>query len=67
MVVTVLDGSVEVWTPDETRETVIVEKNHELQITSEGLGEPYEIDPDEIDDWWSGESEWFIFLSLIMK
>ncbi len=50
-IVTVLDGSIEVSTPDGT-DSVLVEKNNELQVTAEGLGEPYPIDPDEVDKWW---------------
>lgn len=63
-VVTVLEDSVEVSSLD-GEQRVILEENYELQATSEGLGEPYPIDPDEIDDWWN--SKWYIYLSTIMK
>lgn len=65
-IVTVLDGSVEVSTPNEPDETVQVEKNYEVQVTSEGVGEPYEIDPNDIDDWWS-MYEPVLYLPLISR
>lgn len=61
--VSVLDGSVEVSSPD-AADGVIVEENHQVQATSEGLGEPYAIDPNEVDRWWSTH---FVFLPLVLK
>lgn len=64
--VTVLDSSVEVSTRDDPDETVVVATNQQLQVTSEGLGEPDEIDPDTIDDWWN-VNEYFYYFSLITR
>ena len=56
MIVTVLSGSVEVTSLD-GKQTIILEENQELHATTDGLGEAYQIDPDEIDDWWSDETQ----------
>lgn len=61
--VSVLEGSVEVSSRD-AADGVIVEENHQVQATSEGIGEPYAIDPNEVDRWWSAH---FVFLPLVLK
>lgn len=61
--VSVLEGSVEVSTRDAT-DSVIVEEYYQLQATPEGIGEPYPIDPDDVDSWWSRR---FVFLPLVLK
>ena len=49
--ITALEHSVEVSTPDGT-ESVIVPENHAVLATAAGLGEPHPIDPGSVDRWW---------------
>jgi hypothetical protein len=65
-IVTVLDSSVEVSMRDDPDESVMVEMNQELQVTTEGLGEPYEIDPNDVDDWWTA-NDFLYYFSLILN
>jgi hypothetical protein len=50
--ITVLEGSVEVSTPDGSQ-SFMVGLDYQIIATAEGLGEPYQIDPNEVLDWWN--------------